>query len=503
VKCIATGPRLAKFMAKGGLGSMQSKTAKQAERPKRLTRRRRKELARRIWSDRPGLDVVHRDAAGIDIGSREHYVAVGPDRDAEAVRVFGCFTTDLRRMAEWLQRCGIKSVVLQSTGVYWIPVYDVLEQYGLEVWLVNAQDTKNLPGRKSDVQESQWLLKLHTYGLLRRSFRPAPEIRGLRTCWRERGEYVQQAGSCIQRMQKALTEMNIQLATVLSDLSGETGMSIVRSIVAGERDGKRLAEFRDPRVKASKQTIAKSLEGTWLPEQLAVLQRQLGDWDHIQRQIAACDVDLQAMLQQIPAAKVQQQQSLAPAAAPAGKRKRKKNGKSSKNEPKFNLAAELQRVTGVDLSRIDGIKAMTIMTVISEAGLDMSKWATEDHFVSWIGLSPRNDVSGGKVLKRKTRKVKSRLATALRTSATTLRQSDSYLGAQFRRLRSRLGPPKAITAMAARQARLVYRMLKYGQEYVDKGAVIYEQKYREQQIRFLEKRAAQNGFALVPLHQNA
>jgi len=501
VKCIATGPRLAKFMAKGGLGSMQSKTAKQAERPKRLTRRRRKELARRIWSDRPGLDVVHRDAAGIDIGSREHYVAVGPDRDAEAVRVFGCFTTDLRRMAEWLQRCGIKSVVLQSTGVYWIPVYDVLEQYGLEVWLVNAQDTKNLPGRKSDVQESQWLLKLHTYGLLRRSFRPAPEIRGLRTCWRERGEYVQQAGSCIQRMQKALTEMNIQLATVLSDLSGETGMSIVRSIVAGERDGKRLAEFRDPRVKASKQTIAKSLEGTWLPEQLAVLQRQLGD--HIQRQIAACDVDLQAMLQQIPAAKVQQQQSLTPAAAPAGKRKRKKNGKSSKNEPKFNLAAELQRVTGVDLSRIDGIKAMTIMTVISEAGLDMSKWATEDHFVSWIGLSPRNDVSGGKVLKRKTRKVKSRLATALRTSATTLRQSDSYLGAQFRRLRSRLGPPKAITAMAARQARLVYRMLKYGQEYVDKGAVIYEQKYREQQIRFLEKRAAQNGFALVPLHQNA
>src|SRR6266567_2405663 len=214
---------------------MQSKTAKQAERPKRLTRRRRKELARRIWSDQPGLDVVHRDAAGIDIGSREHYVAVGPDRDAEPVRVFGCFTTDLRRMAEWLK---------QSTGVYWIPVYDVLEQYGFEVWLVNAQDTKNLPGRKSDVQESQWLLKLHTYGLLRRSFRPAPEIRGLRTCWRERGEYVQQAGGCIQRMQKALTEMNIQLATVLSDLSGETGMNIVRSIVAGERDGKRLAEFR-------------------------------------------------------------------------------------------------------------------------------------------------------------------------------------------------------------------------------------------------------------------
>jgi transposase len=482
---------------------MNSKTAKQAERPKRLTQRRRKEMARRIWSDKPGLDVVHRDAAGIDIGSREHYVAVGPDRDAEPVRVFGCFTADLRRMAEWLKQCGIKSVVMQSTGVYWIPVYDVLEQYGFEVWLVNAQDTKNLPGRKSDVQESQWLLKLHTYGLLRRSFRPTPEIRGLRTCWRERGEYVQQAGSCIQRMQKALTEMNIQLATVLSDLSGETGMRIVRSIVAGERDGKRLAEFRDARVKASKQTIAQSLEGTWLPEQLAVLQRQLVDWDHIQGQIAACDADLQAMLKQMPSAEVKPQQSSAVAAAPAGKRQRKKNGKSSKNEPRFNLEAELQRVTGVDLSRIDGIKAMTIMTVISEAGLDMSKWASEDHYVSWIGLSPRNDVSGGKVLKRKTRKVKSRLATALRIAATGLRKSDSYLGAQFRRLRSRLGPPKAITAMAAKQARLVYRMLQYGQEYVDKGAAIYEQKYREQQIRFLEKKAAQNGFALVPVPKTA
>src|SRR6266567_8095909 len=202
---------------------MQSKTAKQAERPKRLTRRRRKELARRIWSDKPGLDVVHHDAAGIDIGSREHYVAVGPDRDTEPVRVFGCFTTELHRLAKWLKVCGIKSVVRQSTGVYWIPVYDVLEQFGLDVWLVNARDTKNLPGRKSAVQESQWLLKLHTYGLLRRSFRPTAEIRGLRTCWRERGEYVQQAGGCIQRMQKALTEMNIQVATVLSDLSGVTG----------------------------------------------------------------------------------------------------------------------------------------------------------------------------------------------------------------------------------------------------------------------------------------
>jgi transposase len=481
---------------------MESNTADESKRGKRLTRKQRKDLGRRIWSDRPGLDVVHRDAAGIDIGSREHYVAVGPDRCSEPVRVFGCFTTDLRQMAEWLKECGIKTVVMQSTGVYWIPVYDVLEQHGFEVWLVNARDTRNLPGRKSDVQESQWLLKLHTYGMLRKSFRPTPEIRALRTCWRERGEYVQQAGACIQRMQKALTEMNVQLATALSDLSGVTGMSILRSIVAGERDGMRLAEFRDPRVKASKETIAKSLEGTWLPEQLAILKRQLADWDHLQKQMAACDVDLQAMMQQMPAAEVKPAQ---PSDTPTGKRKRnrKKDGKSSKNEPKFDLSGELKRVAGVDLTRIDGIKVQTVQTVITEAGLDMSQWPTEDHFVSWIGLCPRNDVSGGKVLKKKTRKVVSRLATGLRIASSTLRESDSYLGAQFRRLRSRLGPPKAITAMAAKLARLVYRMLKYGQEYVDKGTALYEEKDRQQQIHHLGKKAAQHGFALVPVPKPA
>jgi transposase len=482
---------------------MENKTANQSKGGKRLTRKQRKELGRRIWSDRPGLDVVHRDAAGIDIGSREHYVAVGPDRCSDPVRVFGCFTADLRKMAEWLKQCGIKTVVMQSTGVYWIPVYDVLEQYGLEVWLVNARDTRNLPGRKSDVQESQWLLKLHTYGMLRKSFRPTPEIRALRTCWRERGEYVQQAGACIQRMQKALTEMNVQLATALSDLSGVTGMSILRSIVAGERDGMRLAEFRDPRVKASKETIAKSLEGTWLPEQIAVLKRQLGDWEHIQRQIAACDVDLQAMLKQMPSAKVKPTQAAPPAEGTSGKRKRRKNGKSSKNEPNFNLEEELQRVCGVDLSRIDGIKVNTIQTVITEAGLDMGNWPTEDYFVSWIGLSPRNDITGGKVVKKKTRKVVSRLASALRMAATTLRESDSYLGAQFRRLRTRLGPPKAITAMAANLGRLVYRMLRYGQPYVDRGTTLYEEKYRQQQIHYLGKKAAQHGFALVPAPKSA
>ena len=268
--------------------------------------------------------------------------------------------------------------------------------------------------------------------------------------------------------------------------------------MAGERDGLRLAEFRDPRVKASKETIALSLEGTWLPEQLAVLKRQLEDWDHVQEQMAACDRDLEAMMQKLPKADEKPALPAQPAAGTPTRRKRKKNGKWSKNEPGFDLAAALRRVTGVDLTRIDGVKVNTVQTVITEAGVDLAPWRTEHHFVSWIGLCPRNDVSGGKVLKRKTRKVVSRLATALRMAASTLRESDSYLGAQFRRLRTRLGAPKAITAMAAKLARLIYRMLNYGQEYVDKGMAQYERRYREQQIKLLTKKAAQHGFTLVP-----
>jgi transposase len=275
-------------------------------------------------------------------------------------------------------------------------------------------------------------------------------------------------------------------------------MRILRAIVAGERDGKRLAEFRDPHVKASEETIAKSLEGTWLPEQLSLLKRQLADWDHTQSQIGTCDCDLKGLMQSLTTIERTAPPQESPRQPNQPKRRRRKDGKSSKNEPNFDLAAELTRVAGVDLTRIDGIKVNTVQTLIAEAGLDMSPWPTEHHFVSWIGLCPRNDSSGGKVLKRKTRRVSSRLAAALRMAATALRQSDSYLGAQFRRLRSRLGPPKAITAMAAKLARLVYRMLRFGQQYVDTGAERYEQKYKEQQLRWLTQKAAQQGFLLLP-----
>ncbi len=447
-------------------------------------RNARKELTRRLQSENPGLEVVHPHAAGIDVGNSAHYVAVRPDRDPQPVRRFECFTADLHRLANWLQNCGVKSVALQSTGVYWIPLYDILEEHGFEVYLVNARHTKNLPGRKSDVQESQWLLKLHTYGLLNNSFQPLSKIRILRAYWRQRILHVTGAGTCVQRMQKALTQMNIQLANVISDLSGVTGQLIVRAIVAGERDPHKLAELSHPRIQASRAEIAKSLEGNWRQELIFVLQQEMEMYDTYQRRVAECDQELQKHLRAFA--------TTAPTPV--------KEALPPKKKKKQNLADELQRITGVDLTRIDGVDVIVAQTLVSEVGLDMSRWKTEAHFASWLGLCPDNRISGDKVLSRGTRHVLNRAANALRLGASTLLKSQTYLGAQYRRLRSKLGAPKAITAMAHRLARLVYRMLKYGQHYVDKGAEYYEQRNRQQQIEFLRKKAARLGLQLAPAY---
>jgi transposase len=454
-------------------------------------RKARKELARRLQSENPGLEVVHPHAAGIDVGNSAHYAAVRPDRDAQPVRRFECFTADLHRLADWLQKCGVQTVALQSTGVYWIPLYDILEEHGFEVYLVNAQHTKNLPGRKSDVQESQWLLKLHTYGLLNNSFHPISKIRTLRTYWRQRLQHVTGAATCVQCMQKALTQMNIQLANVISDLSGVTGQMIMRAIISGQRDPWKLAELSHPRIQASRAEIAKSLEGTWRPELIFVLQQELEMYDTYQRRMAECDQQLQKHLASFA------DTVRPPATENIPPRKKKKQ---NKNNPHFHLADELQRISGVDLTRIDGVDVFVAQTVISEVGLDMSRWKTEAHFASWLGLCPDNRISGDKVLARGTRHVLNRAANALRLGASTLLKSQTYLGAQYRRLRSRLGAPKAITAMAHRLARLVYRMLKYGQQYVDKGAEHYERRNRQQQIEFLGKKAAQLGLQILPAH---
>jgi transposase len=376
-----------------------------------------------LQSENPGLEVVHPHAAGIDVGNGAHYVAVRPDRDPHPVRRFECFTADLYHLAEWLQSCGVQTVAMRSTGVYWIPLYNILEERGFEVYLVNAQHTKNLPGRKSDVQESQWLLKLHTYGLLNNSFQPPSKIRILRTYWRQRLQHVTGAATCVQRMQKALTQMNIQLANVISDLSGVTGQLIVRAIVAGERDPRKLAELSHPRIQASRTEIAKSLEGTWRPELIFVVQQELEMYDAYQRRVAECDEQLQKHLACFAGTvRPPVKEDLPP----------KKKKKQNKNNPHFHLADELQRITGVDLTCIDGVDVIVAQTVISEVGLDMSP--TEAHFASWLGVCPDNRISGDKVLARRTRHVLNRAATALRLGASTLLKSQTYLGAQYRTL---------------------------------------------------------------------
>src|SRR5207253_744089 len=369
-----------------------------------MNRKQRREITRQIQSEDLSLEVIHPDAGGIDIGNESHYVAVPPGRDNQSVRRFGCTTDQLKAMAAWLKQCRIRTVAMQSTGVYWVAVYDILEAADLEVYLVNARDTKNMPGRKSDVQESQWLMKLHTYGLLRNSFRPPQEVRTMRTYWRQRNDLVRSAGRQIQRIQKALTQMNLRLANVLSDVSGVTGQAIIKAILAGERDPRKLATFRDKRVKASEEEIARGLEGNWQDDLLFMLKQEQEGYEFCQRQIAECDARLEQYLQQTP----DRSQG---ASLPEEKRKGRLQ-KKAKN-PQFNLRTALFRITGTDLTQIDGIDVRTAATVISEAGWDMSKWENENHFVSWLRLCPDNRISGEKVIGKGRLRTNNRLATAL------------------------------------------------------------------------------------------
>src|SRR6266704_6163610 len=385
-----------------------------------MNRKQRRETMRKIQSDDLSLEVVHPDAAGIDIGNESHYVAVPPMRDSQPVRRFGCTTAELKAMAQWLKQCGIRTVAMQSTGVYWIAVYDILEAADLEVYLVNARETKNLPGRKSDVQESQWLMKLHTYGLLRNSFRPPQEIRTMRTYWRQRNDLVRAAGRHIQRIQKALMQMNIQLTNVLSDVSGMTGQAIIQAILAGERDPRKLAAFRDFRVKASQEQIARSLEGRWQEDLLFVLKQEQDGYEFCQQQMAECDRRLAQYLHQ-------REDRSQGATLPEEKRKERLRKKRKGNAPRFDLRAELFRITGTDLSQIDGIDVMTAMTILSEAGWDRSKWETEGHFVSWLRLCPDNRISGDKIIGKGRLPTNNRVTTALRWRPTPYAQARPIL----------------------------------------------------------------------------
>jgi transposase len=437
---------------------------------------------------------VHPDAAGIDVGNASHFVAVPPDRDEQPVQEFGSWTADLQRMVAWLRRCGIRTVVIQSTGVYWVALQEILEREGFEVYLVNAQGTKNLPGRKSDVQECQWLMKLHTYGLLRNSFHPPEQIQAVRTIWRQRDRLVKEAARDIQQVQKALTTMNVQLSNAISDVSGVTGQAIIRAILQGERNPRQLAALRDRRIAASEEEIALSLEGNWREDILFELQQVVEAYDFHQKQIAACDVQLQRSMSVLPD---RSGPGASEGTTPAEKRKPRRH-KSKSNQPVFDLAAELQRTMGIDMTTIDGIDVMTTQVILSELGPEFtSSFPSEDHFASWLELAPRRDITGGKVIRQKSRKSKNRVANALRMAAESLSRSDSYLGARYRHLRARLGGKKAVKATARYLACLVYRLLTKGQAYVDRGAAHFERKRTDREMVALKRKAAELGMQLI------
>jgi transposase len=405
----------------------------------------------------------------------------------------------LRAMASWLKEQNIRTVAMQSTGVYWIAVQEELERAGFEVYLVNARGTKNLPGRKSDVQECEWLRKLHTYGLLRNSFRPPEEIRAVRTIWRQRDRWVKECGRAVQQMQKALTTMNVQLANVISDISGVTGQAIVRAIVSGIRDPWALAKLRHRCIAASEEEIAHSLYGNWREDLIFELRQVLEAYDFYQKQITACDRELEkytaavATREKVTKPDYPKGASVLPSSKPTRRSKARR-----KSQPGFDLATALERTMGVDLTRIDGIDVMTAQVIFSEIGPDFSAFPDENHFASWLTLAPQRDISGGKVIRHIPAAGRNRVANALRMAAQSLSRSNSYLGARYRRLRTRLDGPVAVKAMARYLACLVYRMVTKGQAYVDRGASHYETKRQEREQFALQRRALSLGLKLVP-----
>lgn len=441
------------------------------------------------------LTCVHPNAAGLDIGSEEIVVAVPPDRDPQPVRVFRTFTPDLHTLVEWLVACGIDTVAMESTGVFWIPIYDLLEQHGIRPALVNARHVKTVPGRKSDWNDAQWLQKLHALGLLRGSFRPDAEIVTLRTLARYRAEVIERRAPHINHMQQALKQMNIQLNVVLSDITGVTGLAILRAIVAGERDPARLAELRNPACKASIAEITKALTGTWQEAALFVLQQALDFFDYYTAKLAACDAELERQYQTM--------ESRAQPNAPLPDLPRAKPGSKSKNEPNFNVRAQMARILGVDLVAVMGLSASSVQTIISEIGTDMSKFPSVKHFCSWLGLAPRNDISGGKVLRSRTMKVRSRANQAFRDAAASVGRSDSSFGAYYRSMRARLGPQQAIVATAHKIARVVYHILTTGEPYREASAAEYERQRRDREFKHLQRRAQKLGFALTPVPASA
>lgn len=439
------------------------------------------------------ITLTHPDAAAIDIGARMHVAAVRPDRDTEPVRSFGTCTGDLQRLADWFEECEVRTIAMESTGVYWIPAYEILEQRGFEVILVNARDAKHVPGRKTDVSDAQWLRQLHAYGLLRGSFRPKGELASLRAYLRQRERLLDYAASHIQHMQKALMQMNVQLHHVVTDITGSTGMSIIRAVVAGERDPAVLAAFRDRRCHASVDEISAALAGNWREEHVFALGQALELYDAYQAKITDCDLRIEHVLAKLTAMATKPAARLPPA------RHRDKTA----NAPTFDARAALYALLGVDLTQIHGLGPSLALKLIGECGTDLSSWPSAKHFASWLCLAPSNKISGGKVLSAKTRRSGSRAAALMRLAAVTVGRTQTALGAFYRRLSARVGKAKAVTATARKIAVLFYNTLRHGMTYVDPGASYYEERYRSRVLANLKRRAKSLGYVLQEVPASA
>ncbi len=460
--------------------SKQAKTKEKAKRPRGI-----------------GLPVLHEHAAGIDVGSTEHWVCCPPKPDGSVnVRRFGTRSCDLDRLAEWLRSEGVESVAMESTSVYWIPLYELLEAKGFAVLLANARQLSNVPGRKTDMQDCQWIQLLHACGLLRGSFRPAQQICAMRSLMRECSNLIEERTRCVQRMQKALDQMNVQVHRAVSDITGVTGMGILRAILAGERDPLALAGLRDRRCQKSTLEFAEYLRGTWREEHLFNLKMAVELYDKLNEMIGTYQQKISGLMAQL---QPEERRESVPPDHPC-----KTKAKNLRQRGQEDIRQALWRFSGVDLTRIDSVSTTAANIVLTEVGLDLGDFPTEKHFVSWLRLSPNRQISGGKVLKKKRNAVgATRVAGTLRMCASCLERSQTALGAQFRRLSRRKGRAVAIFCMARKLAVLIYRMLRYGQDYVDQGVDAYENQFKEKRMRSIISVAKQMGYAVTPIETTA
>lgn len=440
---------------------------------------------RKTNSAKTTIDVVRPNAAGIDIASEVHYVSVPEDRDSQSVRKFGSFTEDLHKMAEWLKQCKIDTVAMESTGIYWIQPYLILEAHGFEVYLVNARHIKNVSGRKTDVQDCQWIRQLHSYGLLNPSFQPEPLTRELRAYMRHRRNLVQSTSNQILHMQKAFEQMNIKLHDVISDITGQSGTRMIKAILEGERDANELANLASGRIKASKEQLAKSLTGVWREEFLFELKQAFDLYEYLSLKISECDAQINKVLARL--GNDENTDNI------------QRHKRANKNSFNFDGTMRLKQITGIDVTKIYGISELSAAEIISEVGTDMSKWATDKHFVSWLNLAPNNRASGGKKLPPKKINKRNKAGQVFMLAASTLKSSEHWLGAFFRRIKSRHGTGVAIKATARKLSLIFYNMLKNKNEFEPVSMEVYNEFFKKHRLKYVEKQAVTLGLKLVPI----